>query len=257
MADQPERAQTDKAQTDKAQSAVPAPATTSSAQDGQTSWWRTIPGMLTAAAGLVTAITGLVIALDKIGIFADDAPAAVAAKTADVPNESAGTAPPASTPASTPGSGGPSTPAEEAQPQPQPPADSGTPPARSATLVATMTDGTTMSFDTNSWSHSQGVDKLNLDNGLSISLSTIRAIDFGEYTGGNTVDVKVTLYNGQIVSNKINAGSFYLAFKGKNDIGELTMRTDKLRRIGPPPIIKPDLIKVQLDRAQLAPVVKQ
>jgi hypothetical protein len=27
------------------------------------SWWRTVPGMLTAAAGTITAVTGLIVAL--------------------------------------------------------------------------------------------------------------------------------------------------------------------------------------------------
>ncbi len=32
-------------------------------------WWRTVPGMLTAAAGIITAVTGLIVALHQAGIF--------------------------------------------------------------------------------------------------------------------------------------------------------------------------------------------
>ena len=32
-------------------------------------WWRTVPGMLTAAAGIITAVTGLIVALQQAGIF--------------------------------------------------------------------------------------------------------------------------------------------------------------------------------------------
>jgi hypothetical protein len=32
-------------------------------------WWRTIPGMLTAAAGIITAVTGLIVALHQAGVF--------------------------------------------------------------------------------------------------------------------------------------------------------------------------------------------
>ena len=38
----------------------------------KTSWWGTVPGMLTAAAGVITAVTGLLIALDQIGFFRAD-----------------------------------------------------------------------------------------------------------------------------------------------------------------------------------------
>ena len=32
-------------------------------------WWRTVPGMLTAAAGIITAVTGLIVALHQAGVF--------------------------------------------------------------------------------------------------------------------------------------------------------------------------------------------
>ena len=36
------------------------------------SWWRSIPGVLTAVAGFITAVTGLVLALHQIGIFDEE-----------------------------------------------------------------------------------------------------------------------------------------------------------------------------------------
>lgn len=33
------------------------------------SWWHTVPGVLTAAAGTITAVTGLILALQQAGIF--------------------------------------------------------------------------------------------------------------------------------------------------------------------------------------------
>ncbi len=35
----------------------------------QKSWWQTIPGLLTAAAGVITAITGLIVALHQAGMW--------------------------------------------------------------------------------------------------------------------------------------------------------------------------------------------
>lgn len=35
------------------------------------SWWRTIPGTLTAIAGTITALTGLIVALHQVGLFGE------------------------------------------------------------------------------------------------------------------------------------------------------------------------------------------
>ena len=42
----------------------------------QASFWRTIPGLLTAIAGVVTAVTGLLVALPKVGLLEREAPTA-------------------------------------------------------------------------------------------------------------------------------------------------------------------------------------
>jgi hypothetical protein len=42
----------------------------------QASFWRTIPGLLTAIAGVVTAVTGLLIALPQVGLLRRDPPPA-------------------------------------------------------------------------------------------------------------------------------------------------------------------------------------
>jgi hypothetical protein len=39
-----------------------------------TSFWRTLPGLLTATAALVTAVTGLVVALPKVGLLEREPP---------------------------------------------------------------------------------------------------------------------------------------------------------------------------------------
>jgi hypothetical protein len=54
------------------------------AERGTRSWWQTVPGLLTAAAGLISAVTGLLVALNAIGVFSDDtrSPRATQAATA-------------------------------------------------------------------------------------------------------------------------------------------------------------------------------
>ncbi len=44
------------------------------AGNDRTSWWTTLPGLLTALAGAITAVTGLVLGLNQIGLFGTDSP---------------------------------------------------------------------------------------------------------------------------------------------------------------------------------------
>lgn len=37
-----------------------------------TSWWHSLPGIITAIAGLISAITGMIIGLNQLGVFSDD-----------------------------------------------------------------------------------------------------------------------------------------------------------------------------------------
>ena len=52
---------------------------TEDATSGGGSWWRTLPGMFTAAAGLITAVTGLVVAVEQLRPSHSASPPAVAA----------------------------------------------------------------------------------------------------------------------------------------------------------------------------------
>jgi hypothetical protein len=36
---------------------------------GSGSWWKTLPGILTATAGIITAVTGLIVALNQVGVL--------------------------------------------------------------------------------------------------------------------------------------------------------------------------------------------
>jgi hypothetical protein len=55
------------------------------------SFWKTIPGMLTAAAGFITAATGLVVALNQTGLFDARKPPATEAKPPTTEATPAGT----------------------------------------------------------------------------------------------------------------------------------------------------------------------
>src|SRR5690606_13910698 len=61
-----------------------------------TSWWHTLPGMLTAVAGVITAIAGLVIALNQAGVIGGGASAPAADAIAAAAGSGGGAAAPGS-----------------------------------------------------------------------------------------------------------------------------------------------------------------
>lgn len=73
-----------------------------------TSWWSTMPGLLTAAAAVITAITGLIIGLGQIGVFdGRQEPAATPSGVATTAAGSDAAARPAAEGAAVPGTSGP------------------------------------------------------------------------------------------------------------------------------------------------------
>lgn len=68
------------------------------ADEKPTSWWATLPGLLTAAAAVITAVTGLLLGLGQLGVFDGGRPAGTAgsspaagASQPGVPPQSSGT----------------------------------------------------------------------------------------------------------------------------------------------------------------------
>jgi hypothetical protein len=65
-----------------------------SKRDSKTeSWWKTIPGMLTATAGFITALAGLLAVLYQVGLIGGKAPSAQNSPTVTAPSLSGTTAP--------------------------------------------------------------------------------------------------------------------------------------------------------------------
>ena len=51
------------------------------ADEKPTSWWATLPGLLTAAAAVITAVTGLLLGLGQLGVFDGGRPAATSSES--------------------------------------------------------------------------------------------------------------------------------------------------------------------------------
>ncbi|KIS27240.1 hypothetical protein TV39_11995 [Arthrobacter sp. SPG23] len=68
------------------------------AEEKPTSWWATLPGLLTAAAAVITAVTGLLLGLGQLGVFDAGRPAAsTAGASASGPARPGGVVPPSVT----------------------------------------------------------------------------------------------------------------------------------------------------------------
>jgi hypothetical protein len=65
----------------------------------KSSWWQTLPGILTALAGIVTAAAGLLVTLHQIGLIGNkDKPIASSSSTSNDPAKSPGESTPTATP---------------------------------------------------------------------------------------------------------------------------------------------------------------
>lgn len=104
------------------------------AEEQKQSWWKSLPGLLTAASGFVAALSGLVAGLNQLGVFRRDQPAqqvvgvAPAARdstaqhsAAPVTGGSASSAGPAPAPPLTPSAGAPSKAPTASSPRPASP----------------------------------------------------------------------------------------------------------------------------------------
>ena len=66
------------------------------AEEQRQSWWKSLPGLLTAASGFVAALSGLVAGLNQLGVFRRDQPAPQVVAVAPVTGGSTSSAAPAS-----------------------------------------------------------------------------------------------------------------------------------------------------------------
>ena len=108
-------------------------------------FWKSLPGLLTAATGFVAALSGLVAGLNQLGAFRREEPAAPVTAAAPAPRES-------TLPESAPGTGQESTSTGSAPPRAAVPSTTATrrPPAPAPAPRSTPAPGTTPAPDTTS-----------------------------------------------------------------------------------------------------------
>lgn len=182
-----------------------------------TSWWQTLPGVLTALAGVITAVSGLVALLYQNGVLGHHGDASAATQA------SAGAS--VSNPSHTPPK-----PLPEATPQPAPPTQK---PWSEATAVVVGRDGRETRLRAESFSNciSVGHD-LTLTSGQTVLFERMASIEVQRADNHTTPNPKahlqITLLDGTAVPGVVEANCDLF---GYNDLGRFTTYFDQIRMV--------------------------
>lgn len=182
-----------------------------------TSWWQTLPGVLTALAGVITAVSGLVALLYQNGVLGHQGDAAAATQA------SAGAS--VGTSAQTPPKALP-----EASAPPAPPAQK---PWSEATAVVVGRDGSQTRLRAESFSNciSVGHD-LTLTSGQTVlfeRMASFEVLRADDHTSPNPkARLQITLLDGTTVPGTVEANCDLF---GHNDLGRFTTYFDQVRMV--------------------------
>jgi len=183
------------------------------------SWWRTVPGMLTAAAGTITAVTGLIVALQQSGMLGSGDKSRQQSKV-EARADASATAP---TPSQAPPT--PSATAVETSVPAKP--DSAPRPWSESAAVITSTDGVSTVVNAESLGNCISSSKeLTLSSGQSIGFEKIRAFEFTRDNIKPTL--VISLLNGKTVQGTMSMGCELV---GNNDLGRFNLAFEKVRRV--------------------------
>jgi hypothetical protein len=185
-----------------------------------TSWWATLPGIITATAALVTATGGLIAVLYQQGIVGSKvASAAGQSQAKSTPDTTVSAAPNLTPPAAT------STPASVTKASNN---SSETKPWDTAIATFTMRDGSKISVPSKSFDH-EGDKHIVLNNGQAIARELIRTIDVEESSSDkNSVMLRMIVLKGTVIEGDIGG---YGQLEGKNEFGKVTPSWINIKRI--------------------------
>ena len=178
-------------------------------EEKKTSFWTSLPGILTGVAAVITAIGGLFLGMYQYGVLgpkhattADNAQKPSISEPAKLPDRSS-----ASMTEST---------AKPANPH-------------EATVVITAQDGTVTTVFADSFKHRQSYRELVLQNGQHIPFDNIKILEVTRLYDDHA-NVQVTLLNDKVVEGSLDAGLFPFGFDGQNDVGPFGIAVSKLKR---------------------------
>ena len=185
------------------------------------SWWKTLPGVLTAIAALLTAATGLVAILSQTGVLGEKSKTFVAQKAGDVRDAVA--APAKVEPVSAPASAPPPAPKDD-------PATgiAGTPlhATKFTGAVVTLLDGSVVKLRDDIREYCLGRPQLRALSGQTIEMERMRRFDLSDWNA-NKGSAHITLNNGETLDVKIEGCSMI----GTNDLGNYQGPFAKIRSV--------------------------
>ena len=193
-----------------------------------TSWWQTLPGVLTALAGVITAVSGLVALLYQNGVLGHQGDAAAATQASAGASVSTPSVTPTVTPSHTPPKALP-----EATPQPVPPAQPVQKPWSEATAVVVGRDGSQTRLRAESFSNciSVGHD-LTLTSGQTVPFERMARFEVqraDDHTSPSPkAHLQITLLDGTAVPGVVEANCDLF---GYNDLGRFTTYFDQVRTV--------------------------
>ena len=172
-------------------------------------FWTTVPGILTGVAALITAITGLIVVLSR--------------------NDSSG---------SPPADGGRTAAAVKAAREPAAPptpATAGDAPLARATraealVTITARNGQTTTVFAGSFQHRQTSRQLYLQSGQQVPFDRIKSIEFTRHEPDRAL-VTITLIDGGVHEDAVNAGLYPYGFSGTNALGGFEISVADLARV--------------------------
>jgi hypothetical protein len=184
----------------------------------KTSWWSTLPGILTATAAVITALSGLLAILAQNGVFGDDNKP-IATKAADVTVSSL------TTPKTSVDDKPSQTKAVDAAPKAGAPGGAdGAASGIAATplhslpftgAIVTRLDGSIVKLRDDAREYCQGAPVLRTPDGQMIEMKRMARFDVVDWND-QAGTVRITLNNGETVETRINA----CAMRGTNDLGD-------------------------------------
>jgi hypothetical protein len=168
-----------------------------------TSWWQTLPGILTAAGAIITAVTGLVIALNQAGLFKRPIEAAPDSGTT---TQAVATRGRATDPVEGSKAALPVAPGEKQW--------------IDMKAVVTMKDGPVLELDAPTLSNCISVNQTIEVNGLSYPFSSMKSLEVlganAPYAPNAMATLRITLRDGKVVEGKTAANCALFGYSGEN-----------------------------------------
>ena len=180
-------------------------------EERRTSWWQTLPGILTATATVITAVTGLVVVLAQLGVFSGDVkpPASDAAQTQAAKASESKAADPAVT------------------------TTAGDRPFRDSKAYIALKDGSTLTLDASTFRNCISVGEGMNVNSLDYRFDQMRSIEVLEANSplapGAQATVRLSLRDGKVVDGKTQANCGMFGYSGENRSRDLNF--NEIKRI--------------------------